>query len=139
MGGIESNPSPTDKIFYDGWTRDASRFLWPSIGAMEITIAGWLKWLLKYVDRRSKGGSFMFAAANAILSKSLDDLKQKYYPDHEGQITQDMRWDCIKQNLDVLLPAILALDVEAELKAISRDFKESLLQFICKFPQATMH
>ena len=46
---------------------------------------------------------------------------------------QDMHWDCIKKNLDALLPAISALDAEAELKAMSKDSKESLLQFICRF------
>ena len=48
-----------------------------------------------------------------------------------------MRWNCIKKNLDVLLPVVSALDAEAELKGMSKDSKESLLQFICRF-QATM-
>ena len=50
---------------------------------------------------------------------------------------RDMRWACIRKNLDALLPAISALDAEAELKAMVKDPKESLLQFICRF-QAIM-
>ena len=48
-----------------------------------------------------------------------------------------MQWECVKKNLDALLSEISALDAEAELKAMSKDSKESLLQFICCF-QATM-
>lgn len=39
----------------------------------------------------------------------------------------------MKKNLDALLPIVSALDAEAELKSMSKDSKESLLQFICKF------
>ena len=48
-----------------------------------------------------------------------------------------MRWECVKRNLDALLPAIFALDAEAELKSMKKDPKGSLLQFFCHF-QATM-
>ena len=75
----------------------------------------------------------VFAGVNAILSKSLEELKQQYYPAHKGLITHDMHWNCIKKNLDVLLPVVSALDAEAELKGMSKDSKESLLQFICRF------
>ena len=43
---------------------------------------------------------------------------------------QNMHWDYIKKNLDALLPAASALDAEAKLKAMSKNSKESLLQFI---------
>ena len=59
IGGVEPNLGPSDKICYEGWTRDASRFLWPSIGAIEITLAMRVKRLLKYFDPRSKGGSLV--------------------------------------------------------------------------------
>ena len=52
----------------------------------------------------------VFAGVNAILSKSLEELKQQYYPVHEGQIMQDMHWNCVKKNLDVLLLAVSALE-----------------------------
>ena len=94
---------------------------------MELTVPARTKRLLKYFDPRTKGGSMVFAGVNAILSKSLEELKQQYYPTHEGPITQDMRWNCVKKNLDVLLPAVSALDAEAELKGMSKDSKESLL------------
>ena len=75
----------------------------------------------------------VFSGLNAVLSKSLEELKQQYYLEHKGQITQDMRWNCVKENLDALLPAISPLDGEAELKGMSKDSRESLLQFICRF------
>lgn len=133
MGGIESNLGPMEKVFYEGWTCDASRFLWPSIVAVEMTLSSRTKRLLKYFDPRSKGGSLVFARVNAILSKSLDEWKQQYYLDHDGPITQDMRWDCVKRNLDALFPTIFALDAEAKLKGMSKDSKESLLQFPMSF------
>ena len=86
---------------------------------------------------RSKGGSLVFAGVNVVLSQSLEDLKQKYYPGHEGQMTQYIRWNCVKDNLDALLPVVFAMDAEAELKGMGKDPKESLLHFICRF-QATM-
>ena len=137
IGGVEPNPGPTDRICYEGWTRDASRFLWPSIGAIEASLASRTKRLLKYFDPRSKGGSLVFAGVNAVLSKTNEALQAQYFPDHTGTFTADMRWSCVKKNLDALLPAVSALDAEAELKAMSKDPKESLLQFICRF-QATM-
>ena len=48
-----------------------------------------------------------------------------------------MHCQCVKRSLDALLPAISALNAEAELKSVKKDPKESLLQFICRF-QATM-
>ena len=68
-----------------------------------------------------------------MLAKSLDELKLQYYPGHEGNLMQDMHWECAKKNPDALLPIVSVLDVEVELKAMSKDSKESLLQFICKF------
>ena len=79
----------------------------------------------------------VFAGVNAVLSKTNDEPKDQYYPQHLGEFTHDMRWACVKKNLDALLLAIFALNAEAELKAMSKDAKESLLQFICRF-QATM-
>ena len=76
MGGVESNPGPTDKIFYDGWPWDASRFLSPTIGTIESSLAARVKRLLKYFDPRTKGGSLVFAGVNAILSKTEDQLRQ---------------------------------------------------------------
>ena len=52
---------------------------------------------------------------------------QKYYPGHEGQMMQDMRWNCVKKNLDALLPAVSAMDSKAELKGMGKDPKEPLL------------
>lgn len=138
IGGVEPNPGPTEKIYYEGWSRDASRFLWPSIGAVETSINGRLKRLLKYFDPRTKGGSMVFAGVNAIMDKTDDQLKEQFFPDLEGNLSNRMRWECVKKNLDALLPGASALDAEAELKTMSKDSKESLLQFICRF-QATIH
>ena len=74
---------------------------------------------------------------NAILSKTNDELKDQYYPNHSGQFMHDMQWECGKKNFDALLLAISTLDAKAELKTMSKDSKVSLLQFICCF-QATM-
>ena len=84
MGGIESNLGPMEKVFYDGWTCDASKFLCPSIAVIEITTATRTKRFLKYFDPHSKGGSLVFAGVNAVSSKSLEELKQQYYLEHEG-------------------------------------------------------
>ena len=43
----------------------------------------------------------------------------------------------MKKNLDALLLAVSVLDADGELKAMSKDSKESLLKFICRF-QATV-
>ena len=96
-----------------------------------------VKRLLKYFDPRTKGGSLVFAGVKAILNKTNEALHQQYFLGHEGDFTREMRWECVKCNLDALLPVISALDVEAELKSMVKDPKESLLQFICRF-QATM-
>ena len=83
--------------------------------------------MLKYFDPHSKGGSLVFTGVNAVLAKSLDEIKNQYYLDHEGNITQDMHWECVKKNLDAFLLNSLALDAEAELKPMNKDSKESLL------------
>ena len=137
VGGVEPNPGLDDKILYEGWSRDASRFLWPTIGATESSLSARVKRLLKYFDPRTKGGSLVFAGVNAILSKTDDALRQQFFPGRKGDFTREMHWECVKRNLDALLPAISALDAEAELKSMKKDPKESLLQFICRF-QATM-
>ena len=116
VGGVEPNPGPDDKILYEGWSRDASRLLWPTIGVTESSLSARVKRLLKYFDPRKKGGSLVFASVNAILSKTDDALRQQFFPRREGDFTREMRWECVKPNLDVLLPSISALDVEAELK-----------------------
>ena len=55
IGGVATNLGPVNKICYDGWTCNASRFLWSSIGAIEVTMATRVKRLLKYFDLRIKG------------------------------------------------------------------------------------
>lgn len=89
--GVEPNPGPSDKIYYKRWNCDTSRFLWPSIGAIEITLASRVKRLLKYFDPRSKVGSLVFVGVNAILSKTNEELEDQYFLDHAGQFMQDMR------------------------------------------------
>ena len=137
VGGVEPNPGPDNKTLYEGWSRDASQFLWPTIGATESSLSARVKRLLKYFDPRTKGGSLVFAGVNAILSKTDDALRQQFFPGRDGDFTRKMRWESVKRNLDALLPAISALDAEAELKSMKKDPKESLLQFICRF-QTTM-
>ena len=105
-GVVEPHPEPMNKIFDDEWTRDASRSLWPNIAAIEITMATWVKRLLKYFDPRSKVGSLVFSSVNVVLVKSLNELEQQYYPYHEGSITQDMRWECVRKNLDRGFPSL---------------------------------
>ena len=137
VGGTEPNLGPDDKILYKGWSRDASWFLWPTIGVTESSLSARVKRLLKYFDPCTKGGSLIFTSVNAILSKTDDALCQQFFPGREGDVTREMRWECVKRNLDALLPAIFALDAEAELKSMKKDPKGSLLQFFCHF-QATM-
>ena len=67
------------------------------------------------------------------MLKSLEELRLQYYPDHDEPVSQDMRWDYVKRKLDALLPAVSTMDVEAELKGMSKDSKESLLHFNCCF------
>ena len=137
VGGVEPNPGSDDKILYEGWPRHASRFLWPTIGATKSSLLARVKRLLKYFDPRTNGGSLVFAGVNAILSKTDNALRQRFFPRREGDFTREMHWECVKRNLDVLLPAISTLNAEAELKSMKKNPKESLLQFICRF-QATM-
>ena len=84
-----------------------------------------------------KGESLIYAVVTAILAKTDEVLKKKYFLSQEGPLMQDMCWDCIEKNLDALLFVVSALDTEAELQSMVKDSKESLLQFICRF-QATM-
>ena len=131
MAGVEPNPGP-DRL-YDYWSRDTSRYLWPTIGLMDASMSGRIKRLLKYFDPRTKGGKLVYAGVGATMAASVADLKERYFPTLTGDFTDEHRWDCIKKNLDSLLPAVSALDAEAELKRMTKDAKESLLQFICRF------
>lgn len=56
--GVEPNPGPEVEHAYGCWSHDVSCFLWPTIGAMEMTPAGHVKRLWKYFDPWSKGGGW---------------------------------------------------------------------------------
>ena len=114
MAGVEPNPGP-DRL-YDYWSRDTSRYLWPTIVLMDASMSGRIKRLLKYFDPRTKGGKLVYAGVGATMAASVADLKERYFPTLTGDFTDEHRWDCIKKNLDSLLPAVSALDAEAELK-----------------------
>lgn len=85
IGGVEPNPGPSYKMYYERWTRDASGFLRPSIGAIEVTLATRVKHLLKYFNPHSKGGSLVFVGVNMVLSKTNVELKDQYFLDHVSQ------------------------------------------------------
>ena len=111
--------------------------LWPRIGIFETSLSGHVKHLLKYCDPHSKGDNMIFIGVDAVLRKTNDKLKNQYYSNHTSQFTQDMHSNCIEKNLNLLLPMISISDGEAELKAMSKDCKESSLQLIRCF-QAMM-
>ena len=78
--GVKPNPGPDDKILYEGWSKDASKFLCPTIAATESSLSARIKRLLKYFDPRTEGGSLVFAGINAVLSKTDDALCQQFFP-----------------------------------------------------------
>lgn len=98
-----------------------------------MALSGRVKCLLKYFHPRSKGSSLVYLGVGAVMSKSDDELKAQYFPDLETSFNRDHRWESVERNLDALFPSVAALDVEAELKGMSKEQKESLLQFICCF------
>lgn len=95
--------------------------------AIEATLSGRFKRVLNYFDACSKGGGLVYTRVKFVLNKSGDDQKNKYFLDLEGPFTCDLHWDCVKKNLDALLPTIWALDSKAELKAMTKETEESLL------------
>ena len=90
INGVEPNPGLPKKICYEGWTWDASRFLWPSIGVGESSLSGGVKRLLKYFNLHTKKGSMAFAGANSVLRKINDALKDLHYTNHTGHFTHYM-------------------------------------------------
>ena len=139
MAGIERNPGPEAPMHeYTAWTRDFSRNVWPIISCTEISLSARVKRLLKYFDPRTRGGGVVYAGVVGTMQMSNEALKNEYFPELEGNFTDDHKWRCLKKNLDHLLPAVSALDAEAELSSLKKDSKESLLQFICRF-QAVMY
>ena len=69
----------------------------------------------------------VYAGVAGTMQMSREALKKEYFPELEGNFTDDHKWRCLKKNLDNLLPAVSALDAEAELSSLKKDSKESLL------------
>ena len=93
MAGVEPNPGP-DRL-YDCWSRDTSRYLWPTIELTETSISGRIKRLLKYFDPCTKGGKLVYAGVGATMAASNADLQARYFPTMKDAFTDQHRWDCV--------------------------------------------
>ena len=78
MGEIEPNPGPPEKICYEGWAG-----MHPSSYGQVLALL-----ICPYQDLWSnpctKGGSIVFVGVNPVLSKTNEELKDQYYPNHSG-------------------------------------------------------
>ena len=95
IGGVEPNLGPPEKICYGRWTRDASRFLWPSIGAVEGSLSVCVKCYLKYFDPCTKGGNMVFASINVALSKTNDELKYLLVHKYHVLVLREEKLGCL--------------------------------------------
>ena len=46
ISGVEPNLRRPNKLYYEGWTHNASRLIWPSIGVVEAFLSRHVKGLL---------------------------------------------------------------------------------------------
>lgn len=74
----------------------------------------------------------------AVVALNLD-MEPRYFPAIISDFTDQHCWDCIKKNQRALLPLISEVDDELELKNVTEDAKESLIQLICCFKTVTEH
>ena len=75
----------------------------------------------------------VFLGAHVLLSKTNDELQNLNYIDHVGQFACVIHWNYVKKNLNALFTMMFPLHGEVEIKLMSKDCKESLLRFICRF------